>query len=210
MRKVFKSKIIYDIAIALFFMSIFVLCFYITLDDKVSSAISLINIFGGEKVEEYKETEVKYDLKSRSLVDFPYFGEKYATLKISKMKLELPIYHGDTLKILRKGVGHYAGSYFPGENGTVLLAAHNTSKFFKNLDLLEPNDEIIIETKYGTFKYIVDSSKVVKETDLDAFKITHDQEKLIMYTCYPINRSVVGRKTKRYVVYAHEVGDKHE
>ena len=39
------------------------------------------------------------------------------------MKLELPIYHGDTLKILRKGVGHYAGSYFPGENGTVLLAA---------------------------------------------------------------------------------------
>lgn len=210
MRKVFKSKIIYDIAIALFFMSIFVLCFYITLDDKVSTAISLLNIFSGEKIEEYKETEVKYDLKSRSLIDFPYFGEKYAKLKIDKMKLELPIYHGDTLKILRKGVGHYAGSYFPGENGTVLLAAHNTSKFFKNLDLLKPNDEIIIETKYGTFKYIVDSSKVVKETDLDAFKIEQEGGKLIMYTCYPMHKSVIGRRTKRYVVYAHEAGDKIE
>ena len=48
--------------------------------------------------------------------------------------------------------------------------------------------------------------KVVKETNLAAFPIQHDHELLIMYTCYPINQSVVGRKTKRYVVYAKKVG----
>ena len=48
--------------------------------------------------------------------------------------------------------------------------------------------------------------KVVSEKDLNAFKIQHEEERLIMYTCYPINRSVVGRKTKRYVVYAKKVG----
>ncbi len=209
MRKVFKSKIFYDAVIALFFMAIFVLCFYVTLDEKISNTITLINIFGGERAE-YTDTEVKYDFKSRTLVEFPYFGEKYAEIKIEKMKLDLPVYHGDTLKILREGVGHYAGSYFPGENGTIILAAHNTAKYFKNLDKLEKNDEVVIETKYGTFKYIVDSSKIVKETDLDAFKIEQNGEKLIMYTCYPMHKSVVGRRTKRYVVYAHKAGEKYE
>ena len=47
--------------------------------------------------------------------------------------------------------------------------------------------------------------KVVKETDLEAFPIQHDHELLIMYTCWPINRSVVGRKTQRLVVYAERV-----
>lgn len=209
MRKVYRSKIIIDIATALFFTSIFVLCFYITVDDKIDQTISLVNIFAA-KTADYKETEIVYNFDKRKLVDYPYYGEKFAKIKIPAMKLELPLYHGDTLKILRKGVGHHGGSYYPGENGTILLAAHNTSKFFKNLDVLKKSDEIVIEAKYGTFKYIVDSSKVVKETDIEAFEIKQDGEKLIMYTCYPMHQSVVGRRTKRYVVYAYREGDTNE
>ena len=31
-----------------------------------------------------------------------------------------------------------------------------------------------------------------------------------MYTCYPMNHSVVGRRKKRYVVYAYKVGEVDE
>ena len=124
--------------------------------------------------------------------------------------MNLPIYYGDTLKILRYGIGQYAGSYFPGENGTIILAGHNTAAYFKRLDELEHGDEIVIEASYGTFKYIVDRSDVVKETDYEAFKVDHNSERLIMYTCYPMNRRVVGRRTKRYVVYAYKEGDTSE
>ena len=39
---------------------------------------------------------------------------------------------GDTLDILRYGVGHYAGSFFPGEGGSVIFAAHNN--YFRKLN----------------------------------------------------------------------------
>lgn len=200
MKRINIRKFASNIAISFFFTSIFVLIFYYIIDDKVSSYISLINTVSIER----KEIDVvaTYDFNQKRLIDYPNFGSKYARLKISSIDLDLPVYHGDTLKILRYGVGHYAGSYFPGENGTILMAAHNTSGFFKKLDKVNINDEIIIETDYGTFKYIVDKTDIVSEKDLDAFEIKHNGEKLILYTCYPINRSVVGRKTKRYLVYA--------
>ena len=79
------------------------------------------------------------------------------------------------------------------------------SKFFFTITILVGDyvwgDTIIVETNYGLFQYKVDDMKVIKETDYDAFKINKDKEELILYTCYPLNQ-YLGRKTKRYVVYA--------
>ncbi len=202
------GKIIRNIAYAFFFTAIFVLLYNYLLDEKVSSYVSLVNKATLKVAANEKETE--YNFEERRLIHYPKYGTKYANLKISKIDMDLPVYYGDSLKILRYGIGHYAGSYFPGENGTIVLAGHNTSNFFERIDELSEGDEIVLETTYGTFKYIVEKSAIVKETDMEAFKVTHDKETLIMYTCYPINRSVVGRKTKRYVVYAYKEGDTSE
>ena len=43
------------------------------------------------------------------------------------------------------------------------------------------------------------------ETDLEEFEVKEDYEELILYTCYPIGRSVVGRKTQRYMIKADRV-----
>ena len=72
---------------------------------------------------------------------------------------------------------------------------------------VKKGDKVVIEANYATFTYEVYDYKVVKETNLKAFEIQQNEERLLMYTCYPINQSVVGRKTKRYVVYAKRVGD---
>lgn len=196
------------LAISFFFSAIFVLLFYFIRNDKISYYASLINTTAIKKSD--KEKDVIYNQDAKRLISYPAYGKKYAKLKIDKINLDLPIYYGDSMEILRYGVGHYAGSYFPGEGGSIILPAHNTEGFFSRLPELEKNDLIIIEANYGTFKYKVGSHKVVKETDLKAFPIQEEKEMLIMYTCYPINRSVIGRKTERYVVYAYRAEDENE
>lgn len=197
-----------NLALSFFFTAIFVLCFYFFLDEKVGTYTSLINVaaVGNSKI----TNEIKYDFKLKKIIDFPSFGSKFANLIIPGIDLKLPIYHGDTLKILSYGVGHYAGSYFPGEEGSIILAAHNTAGFFQRIDELKKNDIIKIETNYGNFIYKVDHYNIVDEKDLSAFPVQNEKELLILYTCYPINRSIIGRKTKRYVIYAYKVGEENE
>lgn len=196
------------VAISFFFTAIFSLLITVFFYEKINYYITLINT---TTVKEYNvEKEIVYNKEAKRLIEYPDYGKKYANLIIPSIDMNLPVFHGDNLTILKSAVGHYAGSYFPGEGGTVLLAAHNTKGFFQRLEELKKGDEITIDTIYGTFKYSVDSYKVVKETDLEAFPFQKERELLIMYTCYPINRSVVGRKTERYVVYAYRIGDNNE
>ena len=201
--KEFASKV----AISFFFGAIFVVLFYFLIEEMVAPYISLINTTAiGSSV----EVEALYNFNDKVLIKYPSYGSKYADIEISSINLKLPVYHGDNKKILRKGVGHYTGSYFPGEGGSILYAAHNNPGFFQKLDQVKKGDIIKINTTYGEFKYEVYDMKVVKETDLSAFPIKHDGELLMLYTCWPINRSVVGRKTQRYVVYAKGIGEYDE
>ena len=197
-----------NIAIAFFFTAIFALCYYYFVEEELSFYINVINTTAAPKTGD--EKHVSYNFETSKLLNYPSYGKKYATLSIKSIDMNLPVYHGDSLKILRHGIGHYAGSYFPGENGTIILAGHNTNGMFNKLDGIKVDDKVIIKASYATFEYQVYDMKVVKETDLSAFKIQHNEEILIMYTCYPINRSIVGRKTQRYVVYAKKVGVLHE
>lgn len=203
-----KKKFASNVAISFFFASLFVVGFYLFLENTVSSYVSLINTTAVKGSDE--EKIAKYDSVSKKLIAYPKFGSKYATIYIDSIDLKLPVYYGDTKKILKLGVGHYNGSYFPGENGTIIYAAHNNPGYFDKLDKVKIDDEIIIEASYGTFKYKVIETKVVKETDLVAFDVGSDKEILLLYTCWPINRSVFGRKTQRLIVYAKKVGDNYE
>jgi sortase A len=133
-------------------------------------------------------------------------GVKFATISIPSIDLKLPVYHGDTNKILRKGIGHYAGSYFPGENGTIILAGHNYESMFRNIDYIKKGEKITLKTTYGTFEYEVYDKKIVKATNLNAFKIQHETERLIIYSCYPLHQRTFF-KSERYVVYAKKVSD---
>ena len=200
-----KKEFASNIAISFFFASLFVVGFYLFLENTVSSYVSLINTTAVKGSDEEKIAE--YDSDSKKLIAYPKFGSKYATIEINSINLKLPVYYGDTKKILKHGVGHYNGSYFPGENGTIIYAAHNDPGYFNKLDKVKVGDEVVINASYGMFKYTIYETKIVKETDLTAFDVQNEKEILLLYTCWPINRSVFGRKTQRYVVYAQKVGD---
>ena len=206
--KKFTTKIFaINIAISFFFASIFITIVYFIGEERIHYYSSIINSL---VVNTEKENEAVYSMEAKRLIELPTYGKRFGTIKIEAIDLSLPLYHGDNLKILHYGIGHYAGLYFPGEGGSIILPWHNNVGVFHRLDELKKSDKVIIEANYGTFTYEVTDFKVVKETDLDAFPIQKDEEILIMYTCWPINRSVVGRKTERYVVYAKKIGESYE
>ena len=150
--------------------------------------------------------KITFDSVKKRLSSIPSYGTKYGNIKIDKIDLKLPIYFGDNMEILSYGVGHYAGSYFPGEGGSIILAGHNDSGYFERILELVGGDKIVIETSYGTFDYSVFDTKIVSENNLSAFPIQEERELLILYTCYPLG---VGYKTERFVVYAYR-GDVRE
>ena len=196
-----------NIAISFFFVSIFITIIYFVFEKKINFYSNLINSL---VVNTDKENEAVFSQEAKRIIALPTYGKRFGTIKIEAINLSLPVYHGDNLQILHYGIGHYAGSYFPGEGGSIIMPGHNNVGVFHDLDKLKKGDKIVIEANYGSFTYEVSDYKVVKETDLDAFPIKKEEELLILYTCWPINRSVVGRKTERFVVYAKKVGESYE
>lgn len=197
--KVFATKV----AISFLFASIFIVIIYYGFNKTISKYTSLINTFTIK--ESSKEKKVLFDDIKKELKTYPAYGTKYANIKIDAVDINLPVYYGDTLELLSYGIGQYAGSYFPGEGGTVVLAGHNDPGYFENLLKIKQGDKVVLNTSYGEFNYIIDNFKIVNENDIESFPIQTEKEMLIMYTCYPLG---VGKKTERFVVYAYKAGDK--
>lgn len=144
--------------------------------------------------------ETKIDSEKKTLENYPEYGTQYATIEIPRIDANLPVYFGDTLEILKKGVGHSSGSYFPGEGGSILYMGHNSKKVFRRFSELQIGDEIKVTTTYGEYNYKIYDMQLINETELEKVPIQKDEEILMVYTCYPFNN--VGYATQRYVVYA--------
>ena len=112
----------------------------------------------------------------------------------------MPVYYGESLSILKNGIGHDSRSFFPGEGGTILYMGHNFKTFLARLPETNIGDSIQIETEYGTFEYKIYDKKIVNEHDTDKAPIQQEEEILIIYTCWPINN--IGHAYERYLVYA--------
>lgn len=175
--------------------------------------IFAVNFFFGARIEETVSMANKItvditnkDVKpivldeKKGLKSYPEYGTKYANIQIPKIDVDLPVYFGDTLEILKNGVGHSSGSYFPGEGGSIIFMGHNAKKTFRRFSELQIGDEITVKAVYGTYKYKIYDMKLIKETDVDALPIQKEKEILMVYTCYPFNN--IGYATQRYVVYA--------
>ena len=139
--------------------------------------------------------EVTFNINNQE-VGRPDIGQVFATLKIPSLGIERPIVHGDGEDELKKGVGHYAGSTLPGENGNFVISGHRETAL-KKLEGIKLNDQIFVETSWGVYEYKVKNIKIVEPTEHSVVDPT-DYEKITMYTCYPFN--YIGHAPKRFVV----------
>lgn len=132
----------------------------------------------------------------------PEIGNAVGILKIDRLDAELPIVEGTEPDDLEKGVGHYKGSYYPNENGQIVLSGHRDTVFRKAGDL-EIGDSLTILLPYGDFEYRIKSTKIVDADDMSVITLQNEKEELILTTCYPF--SFVGNAPERYIIYAEKV-----
>jgi len=201
MNKPIKATIIYLI-VALLITGTFIGGIFLFFGREIDTGLTLANKITVDD-ESKKEEIVKIDVSKKSLENYPEYGTKYATIQIPAIDVDLPVYFGDSLDVLKKGVGHSSGSYFPGEGGSILYMGHNFAGFFRRFGELKVGDKIKINADYGEYNYIIFDLKLINETDLDAVPIQREKEILMVFTCYPFNN--IGYATQRYVVYAELV-----
>lgn len=111
-------------------------------------------------------------------------------VKIDKIGVELPIYHGTSDEVLNVGVGHLQGSSLPvgGESTHSIMSAHRglpSAKLFTDLDRLEPGDTFQITVLDQVLTYQVDQVKVITPTEVEDLLIEEGKDYCTLFTCTP-------------------------
>ena len=123
-----------------------------------------------------------------------------ARLRIPAMFLDSPV-HEVTInlgewEVSPMDIGHHEGTGNPGETGNVVLAGHRdvNSALFRELDRLEPGDEIFVSNAIGEYRYLVQEVFEVSPDQVWVMEPTADK-RVTLITCTPI-----GLATRRLVV----------
>ena len=132
----------------------------------------------------------------------PEMGKASGILTIPKLKADLPIVEGTDADDLAKGVGHYKGSYYPDQNGQIVLSGHRDT-VFRRTGELDIGDQLKITVPYGEFVYEITHTKIVDQHDTSIITLQNEKEELVLTTCYPFH--FVGNAPERYIIYAKRV-----
>ena len=202
------------ILVAIFFVGLCVLL-YPTISDfwnekRQSQAImnydDLLVDLTPEDYSEYFSKADSYNQKIRNM-SFPFLNHKdiddeYCStldingdgmmgyLTIEKIKVQLPIYHGTSDKVLNSAVGHVEGSSLPvgGKSTHAIMSAHRglpSAKLFTNLDKVEVGDIFTIRILDRTITYQVDQILIVLPQETDNLNIVPGEDYCTLVTCTP-------------------------
>ncbi len=107
-------------------------------------------------------------------------------LQVPRLNVDAPVVQGDGWEQLKKGVGQHIGSANPGQDGNVVLTAHNDvyGELFRYLDQLQPGDNIIVYTQQRQHVYIVDRTVIVEPTAVEVMASTGSPT-VTLISCYP-------------------------
>ena len=183
-----------------------------------------LNTYSEEKKNFENIPYIKTPTISGDKVHWPKYTEPYGIIKCNKIKLDAPIYMGDSDYVLsgklkrkvendydeeftnnldeefKGAAGTYLGSSIPGDGKTILVGAHDTT-YFEPLKDVKKDMVMDVTTTYAQYKYKVKDIKVFDEGEYDkAYNLNANKEQLILYTCYPFGK-LNGDKSKRMFVY---------
>ncbi len=127
-------------------------------------------------------------------------GDTVGVFYIPRLDREIPIIEGTDEEELAQGVGHYAGTGYPGENKQILLSGHRDT-VFRQFGELEDGGELHVKMEHGTFIYEIRDHKIVDADDTTVIDPSRTDEVLTVSTCYPF--SFIGSAPDRYVIYAY-------
>lgn len=106
---------------------------------------------------------------------------------IPRINVDAPIVPGVDWEALKRGVGHYPGTTYPGQRGNMVLSAHNDifGEIFRYLEQLEPGDTFTIYDANQTgYEYIVRTRRIVEPTEVSV--LANSPEPIAtLITCHP-------------------------
>ena len=129
----------------------------------------------------------------------PVDGVDFA-IRVPRLDYVAAVKEGVSTSVLYSSPGHYPETVWPGDPGTVGVAAHNV--YWINFPQLARGDEIDVETRYGTFKYHVTGSAVVNPNDRSVLVPNAPGYHLTLTTCWPLWAGAFA--TQRYVIFTDQ------
>ena len=126
-------------------------------------------------------------------------------IRIRKIDILLPVYHGTDESILQTSIGHLEQTSLPvgGENTHSMLSGHRglpSAKLFSDLDKLREGDTFSLTILNETLTYEVDHIWIVEPDDLAHLQIEEGKDLCTLITCTPY-----GVNTHRLLVRGHRV-----
>lgn len=128
-------------------------------------------------------------------------GSPLGRIEISQIGLKVMILEGTSEGTLQRAIGHIQSTSLPGQRGNVALAGHRDT-FFRGLHKIRIGDEITLTTLNGSYRYRVESTKVVEPEETEVLAADAD-DILTLVTCYPFN--FVGSAPQRFIVRARRI-----
>ena len=126
-------------------------------------------------------------------------------IKIQKIDVTLPVYHGTADTVLQTSIGHLEQSSLPvsGESVHSMLSGHRglpSARLFTDLDKLKEGDTFTVTVLNETTTYEVDHVWIVTPEDLSHLTIDKGKDYCTLITCTPY-----GINTHRLLVRAHRI-----
>jgi sortase A len=121
-------------------------------------------------------------------------------IEIPRIGVNMTMFSGITDATLDLGPGHWPGTALPGQVGNVVVAGHRVShhRVFRNIDQLQPGDQIVFTVQGVRSVYEVVASEVVTP---DALRIVDQtrEHTATLFACHP-----PGSTRERFVVHARQ------
>ena len=161
--------------------------------DKIEEILSEARVYN----EQFKNTIVvdPFSQEAESSVNSEYneilnIDGTMGYIEIPKIDVNLPIFHGTSEEVLKRGVGHIETTPLPigGEGNHSVLSAHRglpSAKLFTDLDKLEIGDVFMIKMLTETLVYKIDQIKVVEPTDTQYLQAEEEKDYITLITCTP-------------------------
>lgn len=126
-------------------------------------------------------------------------------IKIQKINVTLPIYHGTEENVLQTSIGHLEESSLPvgGESSHCMLSGHRglpSARLFTDLDKMVEGDTFTLTILNETLTYEVDHIWIVEPSDLSHLTIEDGKDYCTLITCTPY-----GINTHRLLVRGHRI-----
>jgi sortase A len=126
-------------------------------------------------------------VQSLANVPLPTPGPQQAVrIQIPALGVDAPVVQGDGWEQLKKGVGQHAGTPDPGQDGNIVLSAHNDvyGELFRHLDELKEGDRVVLFTHQETHTYVVRQVQIVEPTRVEVMAPTGEPV-VTLISCYP-------------------------